>query len=473
MVFSSPTFLFYFLPLTILAYFIVGRIGVNSIKKRNKLLLTASLLFIFFGSGQYILLILLTTLSSFIFGKLIYKHQKKSAFIISLATPLLSLFVFKYANFVTKEFDSIAHIFGLNSLPITSFVLPIGISFYTFQNLSYLMDIRFKGIKPEDNYFDLLLYIAMFPQLIAGPIVRYTQVNKELHSRSTSINDFQIGCTRFIYGLAKKIIIADACGKIADLAYAVPLDDLTTGVVYLGAICYFLQIYFDFSAYSDMAIGLGKILGFKFPENFNRPYSSFSLTEFWRRWHITLSSWFRDYLYIPLGGSRGGTLQTYFNLWIVFVVTGIWHGANWTFLLWGIYNGLILSFEKLFNIRSHTKYIFFWRSITIFLVFIGWIIFRAESLNQAIIFYYYLFDFSSLSLPYEIFIELNTERILYILIGLTTVFFPATFVFGKLIEQENNHNAKLIRLFVIFILLPYTLIVLSGNNYSPFIYFQF
>lgn len=471
MVFSSPTFLFFFLPITLLIYFSISKLNKNSAYLKNVLLLIPSLVFYYFGSHKFILLLLLTTLSSYVFGILIEKNKSKPLFITSILIPILSLLIFKYSNFFTSELSNL--LFPDNgSTFATNFILPVGISFYTFQNLSYLLDVGLKKEPAEKSFVNLLCYISMFPQLIAGPIVRFSDIRDSLYKRRSTIEDITVGTTRFVYGLAKKIIIADACGSIADACYSIQGVEINSGIALLGAFSYMIQIYFDFSAYSDMAIGLGRIFGFKFPENFNRPYSAISITDFWRRWHITLSTWFRDYLYIPLGGSRNGSFKTYLNLWIVFIVTGIWHGANWTFILWGIYNGIILSFEKFLNIRNPKKLLIIWRIYCVILIYIGWIIFRATDIDQAFNFIYQIFQPYNFTLPYKIYSLLTTEKLIYIIAGVTSIFFSSNFVIGKEIEK-NNKKSTWIRIIVMLIIFPYTLLILSGNNYSPFIYFQF
>ena len=296
MVFSAPSFLFIFLPVFFLFYVFFYK---QNVKSANFILLLFSLLFLLIGSSTSVLLVLFSTLSSYIFGNLFYKKDRSEYFWIGLSIPILGLLLFKYGNFISGELWKTGLLSGFDAAPL-NLVLPIGISFYTFQNLSYLIELKLRRIKPERSFLNLLLYITMFPQLIAGPIVRYNSVYASIKDRAITLEDFVAGGCRFIYGLAKKIIIADACGKLADLCYAVPSEELNSGIAFLGASTYFLQIYFDFSAYSDMAIGLGRMIGFRFPENFKRPYSATSLTDFWRRWHISLSNWFRDYLYIPL-----------------------------------------------------------------------------------------------------------------------------------------------------------------------------
>jgi alginate O-acetyltransferase complex protein AlgI len=476
MVFSSPSFLYYFLPITIFCYFLVGIINRDNVEYKNFVLLFFSLTFYFYGAGQYTILLLAITVSSYVFGILIEKSKRKRLlFLFSISFPLFLLFVFKYTNFFMSQAVSLAANFGIPFIiPKTNIILPIGISFYTFQCLSYIIDIYLKKEKPERNFFDLLLYISMFPQLIAGPIVRYKTIAKQLHNRTTSLNDFSVGAARFMYGLSKKVIIADACGLVADTAYGVPLEIVSTPVAVIGSFAYFLQIYFDFSAYSDMAIGLGKLFGFHFPENFYRPYSSSSITDFWKRWHITLSSWFRDYLYIPIGGSRKGRCGTYLNLWIVFLCTGIWHGANWTFLLWGIYHGTLLSIERFFNLRKHECFEILWRIITIILIYFGWIIFRSESLDQAFVFYSHIFYPRNWELVESVYNILTNKNVFIMLVAFSTLFFPKNFVMGKIFENVNcSITELLVKNLALIAIMAYSICIIASGNYSPFIYFQF
>ncbi|MEN8155159.1 MAG: MBOAT family O-acyltransferase [Acidobacteriota bacterium] len=474
MVFSSPVFLFYFLPVTILSYFGISFISKNNGNIKNLVLLFFSMVFYFYGSGKFILIVLAVTLSCYIFGLFINNNKKNPIFFfISISLPLLLLIIFKYANFITLQIGSLAELAGLPPIPATSLILPIGISFYIFQALSYVIDVNSKKVEPEKNFFNLLLYISMFPQLIAGPIVRYSKIAKQIHNRRENLNDFSLGASRFVYGLSKKVIVADACGIVADTAYNTPLDAVTTPVALIGSLAYFLQIYFDFSAYSDMAIGLGRIFGFSIPENFNRPYSSSSISEFWRRWHITLSQWFRDYLFFPLGGPYKGLIRTYVNLWIVFILTGIWHGANWTFLIWGIYHGGFIFLEKLFGLDKHKKLHFKWRIITVFLVYMGWIIFRSDTMGQAFVFYSNIFIPTNWEITSSFLTTLTHKNVLLMILGLFSLFLPKDLVIGKYLEKGNNNTALFLRVAVMTIVLIYSIFIIASNNYSPFIYFQF
>ncbi|MEN8155134.1 MAG: MBOAT family O-acyltransferase [Acidobacteriota bacterium] len=474
MVFSSPVFLFYFLPIIILFYFSTKVLSRNNNSAKNYVLLIFSTIFYIYGSGIYILIILAVSISSYFFGLIIKRENINPVLkITGLVFPLLFLIVFKYTNFISSQISSLAELIGLSEFPVTNIMLPIGISFYIFQALSYVIDVNNKNIEPEKNYFKLLLYISMFPQLIAGPIVRYKKIAKQLHGRQETLNDFSLGATRFVYGLSKKVIMADACGIVADTAYNTPLGSVTAPVALIGSLAYFLQIYFDFSAYSDMAIGLGRIFGFSFPENFNRPYSSSSISEFWRRWHITLSQWFRDYVFFPLGGPYRGTTRTYINLWIVFVLTGIWHGADWTFLIWGIFHGGMIFIEKLFALDKKRKRNITGRFITIFFVFISWIIFRSNSIEQVLVFYSNIFYPQNWHLSPDFMNVLTHKNLILMGIGFLIVFFPKDFVVGKYLEKVDDLTSVSLRLAVITILMAYSLFIIASNNYSPFIYFQF
>lgn len=474
MVFSSPVFLFYFLPAAILSYFIFFFIEKKGTRLKNSVLLFFNLIFYLYGSGQYFVLLLLVTFFVYIFGIFVnYVKFKKLLYVSAIIFPLILLFFYKYTNFIVSQYISIANSYGLPVVEQTSIILPIGISFYVFQCISYVIDVYRNDEKPERNFFDLLVYISMFPHLIAGPIVRYSTISKKLHEREVTVDNFALGSVRFIYGLSKKIILADSCGQVADAAYGIPSELTTSSVAIIGTFAYFLQIYFDFSAYTDMAIGLARIFGFRFPENFNRPYSSSSVTEFWRRWHITLSSWFRDYLYIYLGGSRKGKTRTYINLWIVFLCTGIWHGANWTFLFWGVYHGGLLFIERLFNLRTHERFVPFWRVITVLLIMLSWVLFRADSLGQAGIFYSQIFYPRIWDVPDALQNVLTHKNIFFIFVGSISLILPRDFVVGKYLENSNHVLANPSRIAVMTLLMLYSTFLIASNNYSPFIYFQF
>lgn len=337
MVFSSFQFLFAFFPVFFLLYYLLAP------RYRNALLLLASLLFYYIGEGPRLLILIVSIVGNFLFGIAIGRarvmgQQTAMRFLLALGVGfnLALLLYFKYADFFIVNANGLLSDIGAEqSIPLLNVVLPLGISFFAFQGISYLMDSYRGDITPTANPFTFATYKAMFPQLIAGPIVRYSDIVDNVHDRRVSADDVLAGLIRFCYGLAKKVLIADTMASTADTIFALPANELGVAAAWLGVIAYALQIYFDFSGYSDMAIGMGRMMGFKYPENFNYPYVAKSIGEFWRRWHMTLSSWFRDYVYIPLGGNRSGPVRTYVNLLIVFALTGFWHGASWTFIIWG------------------------------------------------------------------------------------------------------------------------------------------
>lgn len=474
MVFSSPVFLYYFLPLAIISYSVFFFTKNEKVRLKNSVLLMLNIIFYIYGSGKYLLLLIICTFISYLFGLVSgFKNTKKFIFILTVLFLLAILIFFKYTNFIVSQYIVLAGKLPLPLIDQTNIILPIGISFYVFQCISYVIDVYRNDEKPEKNFFDLFVYISMFPHLIAGPIVRYTNIAENLHHRKLSIDNFALGSVRFVYGLSKKVIVADSCGQVADAAYGIPSELTTSTVAIVGAIAYFLQIYFDFSSYSDMAIGLARIFGFRFPENFARPYSASSVTEFWRRWHITLSSWFRDYLYIGLGGSRKGRFRTYVNLWVVFLCTGIWHGASWTFLFWGACHGGLLFFERLFNLRSHERFLPFWRALTLMLILLSWVLFRADSLGQAGVFYSQMLFPRNWHIPPALQLVLTHKNLLFMLVGLASIFLPNNFVLGKYLESSGSKYANASRVVVMTVLALYTSFLIASNNYSPFIYFQF
>ena len=375
MVFSSAIFIFGFLPLLLICYFLTPK------NKRNYTLLIFSLIFYGFGEPVFLFVMIAIVMIDYLSGILIdkYEKQKKAVLILSLILNLGLLFYYKYTGFFL---DTVNTLFNLR-LPVPEIVLPIGISFFTFQALSYVIDVYKKEVKVQKNPLYILLYVSMFPQLIAGPIVRYQTVEDEITKREYSWENIAYGIERFVIGFAKKLIISNHMGRLADIIFQG--TGLTTDVAWIGAISFTLQIYFDFSGYSDMAIGLGRILGFHFNENFNYPYISKSITEFWRRWHISLSTWFRDYVYIPLGGNRKGALRHIFNMFVVWFLTGFWHGASFNFILWGLYYFVFLLlekyvFNKIFkNIPSVLKHIY-----ALIIIIFGWVLFNCTNLEQCV-----------------------------------------------------------------------------------------
>ena len=376
MLFTSISFLYYFLPALIIIYFITPK------KYKNIILLIASLLFYLYGEPKYVFLMIAEIIIAYIGAILIdkYKNQSKNILITTLVIHIFLLIIFKYTDFIIQSINDISNA----NIKLLNIALPIGISFYTFQIISYLIDVYNGKVKVQKNIINLATYVSLFPQLVAGPIVRYQTVEKELDDRVHSFNNFAYGIRRFSIGLAKKVLIANALGELCTKAFA--LNETTVIFYWIFGISYMLQLYFDFSAYSDMAIGLGRIFGFNFPENFNYPYISKSITEFWRRWHISLSTWFKDYVYIPLGGNKDGKYKQIRNILIVWLLTGIWHGANWTFLIWGLLFGILLIIEKIFLNKFMEKLPSFIRRIyVLFIVMVLFVIFNADNMSEALI----------------------------------------------------------------------------------------
>lgn len=475
MVFSSLIFLFIFLPAVISIYYIAPR------RFRNAVLLCFSYLFYLWGGGYYFLLLFIfSTFVDYVLALLV-DHSTKGKrhwwVFISICFNLSLLFYFKYANFFVGEVNRTLLQLGVTSINWTSVVLPIGISFFTFHKITYVVDV-YRGTKRAlVNFIDFALYLAFFPQLIAGPIIRFHEISDQFKNRLETSEEFHNGIVRFWWGLAKKMILANSCGDIADAIFGLNLDVIDTKIAWLGIFAYTLQIYFDFSAYSDMAIGLGHMFGFRLPENFNRPYSAISISDFWRRWHISLSNFFRDYLYIPLGGNRLSARRTYINLVVVFVLCGLWHGANWTFILWGLYHGGLLIFERLIGLRypgSYSKsYIVFRRVSTLLLVMIGWVFFRSTNLSQAVGFFKAMILPTSYSIPSELFIILNGRNMFIMLIAAVVVFLPQEFSGARLFLQKSSPAIAIPKLGLLIIIVCYAVASIASGSYNPFIYFQF
>lgn len=465
MLFSSINFLYYFLPCVLILYFLVPT------KYKNSILLISSLLFYFYGEPIYILVMLGAIVSSYIHGILINKYPKhKKIFLISsIIISLGALGLFKYSNFAITNINQLL---GTN-IKLLNLALPIGISFYTFQILSYVIDV-YKGKVPvQKNIIKLATYVSLFPQLIAGPIVRYIDVEKELTNREHTFENFSTGITRFCIGLAKKVLIANQLGELCQIF--LQTDEKSILFYWIYGISFSLQIYFDFSAYSDMAIGLGKIFGFHFLENFNYPYISKSITEFWRRWHISLGTWFKDYVYIPLGGNRVGKLKLIRNILVVWMLTGFWHGAEWTFIFWGLLFGILLMIEKLFLLNKLEKapkivgHIY-----VLFIIMISFIIFNAGSIGEAINQIAGLFGANG-----ETFINHYT---VYYLKNYLVIFVIAIIGATPFVKNAINHlkeNGKIRK--IVNILEPITVVVLLlvvtaylvDSSYNPFLYFRF
>ena len=465
MLFTSISFLYYFLPASIIIYFITPK------KYKNIILLIASLLFYFYGEPKYVFLMILEIIIAYIGAILIdkYKNQSKNILIITLFIHVFLLIIFKYTDFIIQTINDISNA----NIKLLNIALPIGISFYTFQIISYIIDVYNGKVKVQRNIIKLATYVSLFPQLVAGPIVRYQTVEKELDNRVHSFNNFAYGIRRFSVGLAKKVLIANALGELCSKAPAT--SEETVVLFWIFGISYMLQLYFDFSAYSDMAIGLGRIFGFHFPENFNYPYISKSITEFWRRWHISLSTWFKDYVYIPLGGNRVSRYKQIRNILIVWLLTGIWHGANWTFLIWGLLFGIILIIEKIFLNKFMEKLPSFIRRIyVLFIVMILFIIFSSDNMSVALSNIKGLFGMNG-----EAFINDYTLHYLksYLPVLIIALFGATPFIkilIDKLRKNKYVNNIiNILEPILIVVILVVVTSYLIDNSYNPFLYFRF
>ena len=460
MLFTSISFLYYFLPITLILYFIVPK------KYKNVILLVSSLLFYFYGEPIYVFLMIAEILIAYFGALLIDKYKDKTILIILLIIHISLLFIFKYTDFILTNINNI---FNAN-INLLKLALPIGISFYTFQIISYEVDVYKKKVSVQKNIINLATYVSLFPQLIAGPIVRYESINEELDNRKTTFNDFSYGVRRFIIGLSKKVLLANVLGELCSTFNTI--SDKTVVFYWLFAISYMLQIYLDFSAYSDMAIGLGRMFGFHCLENFNYPYISKSITEFWRRWHMSLSSWFKDYVYIPLGGSRCEKTKIIRNIFVVWFLTGLWHGASWNFIIWGLLFGIVLVIEKLFlqKVLDKTPNIFK-HIYVLFIVMISFVIFNGENIINNI---QGLFGINNISFINSVSIHYLKNYLIILIISILA----CTPLFKNIIEKLKN-NKKIIK--VINLLEPIYLVLLLfivtvyliDNSYNPFLYFRF
>lgn len=469
MTFTSPIFIFVFLPISLLVYYVIET------RWKNAFLLLASLFFYAWSGLQYAIIIFVLAIANYCIGLIV--KNKKIFMVLSIILNISVLCLFKYTGFFVSNFNSLFLELGTNFQIQTPIIpLPIGISFIIFTLLSYLIDIYRGTVKPQRNFINFALYVFLFPKIIMGPIMRYPDIEKQLAKRNITSESFVLGIKRFIIGFAKKVLLADSLGKIASFVFDNGANYNTLSV-WIAMICYTLQIYYDFSGYSDMAIGIGKMFGFKIPENFNYPYISRSIKEFWRRWHITLSSWFRDYLYIPLGGNREGTLKTYRNLFIVFLVTGFWHGANWTFILWGLFHGIFLALERTrFGDILRRAPVILQHIYAMFIVSVGWVLFRSASITEADLFIKYLFipNFNGWQ---NIIIYLNNELIFCIFISIILCV-PWIKTKQEILNKYKNKEktVSMIELFSSFgylLLFLVSISYMSVSNFSPFIYFRF
>ena len=466
MVFSSTIFLCVYLPLVLLGYYICPKKG------RNLFLLIASLVFYAWGEPKYVFLMIFSILVNYIFGRLMDKHREnkkrmKLLLVLSVVIDLGLLSVFKYTDFIITNVNAI---FGAN-FDLLNIALPIGISFYTFQAMSYTIDVYRNDVRVQKNLIDFGMYITMFPQLIAGPIVRYADVQDQLAERSVTTVDFSEGVMRFVVGLGKKVLLANQMGAVWSEIYALG-GDVSALMAWTGAIAYTFQIYFDFSGYSDMAIGLGRMFGFKFPENFRYPYQSVSITDFWRRWHITLSTWFKEYLYIPLGGNRRGLARQALNLLIVWSLTGFWHGAGWNFVLWGLYYFVILFIEKLFLLKALDKLPKFFRHVyALLLIIIGWVIFASDDVSVLLPFLGSMFGANGAIGGMDVY-TLLTKAALLVICCIASTELPKK-LFLSAAGAMNEKAAFTLKSVLTIALLALSMILLIGDSYNPFLYFRF
>ncbi len=473
MVFSSIVFLFYFLPLFLLVYYLADA------RYRNVVILLGSIVFYAWGAPKFIFVLLGTTVADFVIVRRMAETPilwiRRLLLAFSLSINLGLLVYFKYSNFFIGNINTVLNVADGHTIQWTQLALPIGISFYTFETITYVMDV-YRGVhKPLRNFWDYQTYIILFPKLIAGPIVRYHDIAGQLYDRSAyETTEYRLrGLYRFVLGLTKKVLIANVMGNQADQIFHTPPGTLSTFTAWMGALSYTFQIYFDFSGYSDMAIGLGLMMGFRFPENFNNPYTATSITDFWRRWHITLGSWMRNYLYIPLGGNRVSNTRLYFNLWLVFLASGLWHGAAWGFIIWGAYHGLFLVLERMFLGKWLSKIGKLSVVYSFIVVLIGWVFFRLEHLHPSLAYLKRMVTYAPLPgkwLP-------EADYYFFLLLAVVCSFFTLL-PFGQRIQdaiyhQHYTNRRHILMTFVSLILLVVCAGRIMTASFNPFIYFRF
>ena len=476
MLFSEPSFLF-FLPTVLLAYFGLGP------RLRNWVLTAASLLFYVWGERVYVIALLASIVLNWGAAQFVVGgrdvHRSRAAVVLTIAANLLMLGVFKYAAFVTGNANTLMNALGLAAFDVPPIHLPIGISFFVFQGMSYVVDVYRGDVAPQPSLLKMAMYTSFFPQLIAGPIVRYVDVQAQLATRTVTRDDFADGARRFVLGLGKKMIVANVAARVADGVFALPATGLDAALAWIGIAAYTIQIYFDFSGYSDMAIGLARLFGFRFLENFNYPYVATSLTDFWRRWHISLSTWFRDYLYIPLGGNRVSKGRRYINLMTVFALCGLWHGASWNFAIWGVFHGAFLVIERLRVVdplRSSFRPL--QHAYVLMVVMIGWVFFRAETLPQAL---QHLTAMAGLADPIHapgIAMFIDNEALVVGVLGVlgSTPILPWLGTRADALKARSPalevalESGQLLGMCILFM---YAQMLMAAGSYSPFIYFRF
>lgn len=471
MVFSSIEFLFFFLPAVLIVYYLVPKVA------KNWVLLAASLLFYAWGAPDFIFIFIGSMLCNFFITKKMHNtenpRRKKVLLSISVILNLGILAYFKYMNFFLDNINALLSITNHNALTFNRIALPIGISFFTFQSLTYTIDVYRKVSQPLQRWNDYILYISLFPQLIAGPIIRYNTIADQLVNRTITMEDRVMGFYRFVIGLGKKVLIANTVAAVADEIFAMDYASLSSGTAWIGILAYTFQIYFDFSGYSDMAIGLGRMLGFRFTENFNAPYISQSISEFWRRWHITLGAFMKEYLYIPLGGNRVSRARLYFNLGTVFLISGLWHGASWNFVLWGAFHGAFLILDRIFLLDILKKIGRVPATMfTFFVVALGWVVFRVESIGPAMHYYQALFAFRNGAS-----VALSPRFITIFCLAILFSFLPMLKTGDHLLQtvfsEHYNKKTTIIMGVLVFLLFVLSVGALCVTDFNPFIYFRF
>lgn len=471
MLFSSPLFLFFFLPLFALAYAVCPR------NRKNTIILVGSLFFYAWAEPTFIAIVLASAFIDWISGWLTFRSDSIASKLgwtwLGILNNLSLLFYFKYANFFLSSFGPILKSVNIPT-PLLQVILPIGVSFIVFEKITYVVDIYRGRGKPAENIFSYLVYVFFFPKLLAGPIVKYHDIEYQFEKRTEKLRDVEAGFLRFLSGLAKKLLLADCLAGSADAIFGAGGSSVGTVHAWFGALCFALQIYFDFSGYSDMAIGMARMMGFRLRENFNMPYTATSFTDFWHRWHLSLSSWIREYLYIPLGGSKVSALRTYCNLWICFLLSGLWHGASWTFVFWGFYHGLGLVCDRLFWLKIQPKVpSLLSRTLTMFFILIGWVFFRAETFGKALEFLHAMFTWQR---PTE-FILIGYDAVFVFLIAATFSFMPPSALFTRFVRAiaQRRHLSvfRAARILGVFALLIVCLGRASASSFHPFLYFRF
>ena len=496
MLFSSMVFLWIFLPLVLVINFLLSKIKYKNEKNKvickNYFLLCVSFIFYAWGGIYYFVIMLVTILINYLGGFLVgddsLSHNvKKRNLIIVIGLNLTVLFIFKYFNLAVIIAENIISnnmafgerlgrmlcLQGTGELGFASIVLPIGISFFTFQSMSYVIDVYREKVSIQKNFFNFALYVSLFPQLIAGPIVKYIDIEKQINERNENIDLFLSGQKKFCYGLAKKVILSNSFAELVDSVWKLNISEIGSPIAWMGIIAYTLQIYYDFSGYSDMAIGIGRMLGFRFKENFNYPYISTSIKEFWRRWHISLTDWFREYVYFPLGGNRKGVVRTYINIFIVFLLTGIWHGANFTFIVWGLIYSILQIIERAFLgkiLDRNPIKIFNWL-YTMMAVMIAWVFFRSDNVFQALEYIKQLF--AGFGDQYYILSYISLKEILCFVIGILFAGIIQNLFVKTYSKYKNKTSIIIIDYAVQYVLLGISIMLIISGTYNPFIYFQF